>query len=66
MCERLKDHHPQQQGLRQETIADIISAADLKDHHPQQQGLRQRGIPPTAPPLQDLKDHHPQQQGLRL
>ena len=37
----LKDHHPQQQGLRLPRLAPADSSlANLKDHHPQQQGLR--------------------------
>ena len=37
----LKDHHPQQQGLRRLllNLVDGVSTL-LKDHHPQQQGLR--------------------------
>ena len=39
---RLKDHHPQQQGLRRDinSIEGICPSKELKDHHPQQQGLR--------------------------
>ena len=61
----LKDHHPQQQGLRPQDYAKISAIAPtLKDHHPQQQGLRRT---PTFVLVKDvsLKDHHPQQQGLR-
>ena len=36
----LKDHHPQQQGLRLQGNCPLFSQGSLKDHHPQQQGLR--------------------------
>ena len=39
----LKDHHPQQQGLRPPILRDLLHNDYLKDHHPQQQGLRHVG-----------------------
>ena len=61
----LKDHHPQQQGLRlflATSRAAILIG--LKDHHPQQQGLRHIARKELSSSVY-LKDHHPQQQGLR-
>ena len=65
MC-GLKDHHPQQQGLRQICTVSTAVLGILKDHHPQQQGLRNKGVFYGREDDFPLKDHHPQQQGLRL
>ena len=51
----LKDHHPQQQGLRPVNTASNVRYLILKDHHPQQQGLRQSGLHPERPLAQSQR-----------
>ena len=63
----LRDHPPEQQGLRPFHYFVIVQAEPfLRDHPPEQQGLRPfLRIEPADTP-EYLRDHPPEQQGLRL
>ena len=66
MLQALKDHHPQQQGLRRRGTVLYISNQCSQRPSSTTTRIKTLSTNSESSEYRFLKDHHPQQQGLRL